>query len=706
MKYIFQFYALPLYCLLQGIHLFAQPQILWDKNIGWEGWEDLNALQVLPDGIIVGGSSSSVITFNRPAMNNDYSQNYMVAKLDFDGNILWKKMYGGPQLERLWKVIPTQDGGFLIGGTSYSDVGLEKTENSRGDGDAWIVKTDGQGNKLWDKTFGGDTLDEAFALRQLPGGDFLVGCTTFSGKSGDKSDPSRGDMDFWIIRIDQNGNKIWDKTIGGDYYDQINDIELAPDGDVYISGGTRSKPGTGELSSDEARGNVDFWLIKMDPQTRQIKWNRRFGGTGYEFPYALCVAGDGLVWMGGPTQSRPSPAGPSNNGKQAEYFGGVFDAWVVAVDASGKKVRDLAFGGSGHDEVYFIKEDNSESGRMILGGFSNSPVSGNKTEAPRGSYDYWLQGIEQTGEKKWELCIGGENQDVMYYFDQIANGAYILGGTSLSNKSVDKTENLHTNGMADFWIVRTKCAVSVDVDPKQISLPCASNDVSMTATPANCKQCQFDWSTGDTTATIALKPGFQDTVYLTLRDRYSCFANDTIPVSIGSPPTIQLLSKDTLLLFGETLQVGGSDPSLNYLWSTGETTAVISIKNKGVYSVTVTNDQGCTATNQIIVRQQDVPAWWTPNVFSPNDDGQNDYFNIWVNDRDVKRVHTFQIADRWGSILYKKDDYLPDNSAVGNGWDGRQNGQYAAPGPYLWIAEIEYNDGIREVLSGTLALIR
>jgi gliding motility-associated-like protein len=679
---------------------------MWDKTIGWEGWEDLNGLEILDDGILLAGSSSSVVTLGRTAIN-DYSQNYLVVKLDFSGNIVWKKMYGGPALERLWKIIPTRDGGFLMGGYSISETGYEKTQAGRGGGDAWLVKTDGDGNVEWDRTYGGDTLEEAFALRQLPNGDFLVGCTTYSGQSGDKTEASRGDMDFWIIRIDEKGNKIWDKTIGGDYYDQINDIELAPDGNVYISGGTRSKPNTGEVSGDTERGNVDFWLIKMNPDTRQILWNHRFGGTSYDFPYGLCVAGDGTVWMGGPSQSKEAPPTASNNGKSAPFMGGTFDGWVVQVSPNGSKIRDVAFGGSGHDEIYFVKEDIGESGRILLSGFSSSPVSGNKTEASRGSYDYWLQGITPGGEKKWEMVAGGSNQDVMYYSAQLPDGSYILAGTSLSPKSGEKSEDLFVSGMADFWVLRTACNLSVSADPKQISLPCAAVPVSMTAIPkGSCTGCSYEWSTGDTTATIGIQPGFNDTVFLTVRDRYSCFARDTIPVQIGPSPEVSLGVKDTLLLFGQTLSLGVPNPQLRYLWNTGDTAAVISIKSKGVYSVTATNQFGCTASAEVMVRQQEVPSWWAPNAFSPNDDGRHDYFNIWFNERDVKRVITFQIADRWGSILYKRDDFLPDNDLRTGGWDGTHRGRPADIGVYIWIAQIEYNDGKKEAASGTINLLK
>lgn len=691
---------------LTGTSLHGQPPILWDKTIGWEGWEDLNGMELVADGIVLAGSSSSVITLGRTAIN-DYSQNYLVVKLDFDGNILWQKMYGGPALERLWKIIPTRDGGFLLGGYSASEKGYEKTEPGRGGGDAWLVKIDGTGTLEWERTYGGDTLDEAFALRQLPNGDFLVGCTTYSGKSGDKTEPGRGDMDFWVLRIDEKGNKIWDKTIGGDYYDQLNDIELAADGSVYISGGTRSKPNTGELSSDTERGDVDFWLIKMNPDTRQILWNRRFGGTAYDFPYGLCVARDGTIWMGGPSQSKPAPPTASNNGKDAAFLGGTFDGWVVQVAPNGSKLRDMAYGGSGHDEIYFIQEDISESGRILLSGFSNSPVSGNKIQPSRGSYDYWLQGITLTGDKKWEMVAGGSSNDVMFYSAQMPDGSYLLAGTSLSPKSGEKSNDPFVLTMADFWILRTACNLSVSADPQRISLPCAAKPVTMTANlKGTCTGCRFDWSTGDTTAVIGIKPGFNDTVLLTVRDRYSCFANDTIPVKIGPSPEISLGVKDTLLLFGQTLSIGVSNAEFKYLWSTGDTTPVISIRSQGVYSVTTTNAFGCTASTQVTVRQQEVPAWWAPNVFSPNDDGLHDYFNVWFNDRDVKRVVTFQIADRWGSILYKKDDFLPDNDLRKGGWDGFSQGRPAEMGVYVWMARIEFNTGEKETVSGTVTLLR
>ena len=178
-------------CLFMG-RLTAQPVVEWDRTIGWEGWEDLNGLQILSDGIITAGSSSSVTSQGRVALN-DWSLNVLFVKTDFDGKEIWRKTYGGFDEERLWKVIPTSDGGFLGGGYSKSGIGLEKSQPNRGKEDVWIIKLDAQGNKLWDKTFGGDTTDILYAICELPDGGFMLGCDSYSGANGDKTEPARGD---------------------------------------------------------------------------------------------------------------------------------------------------------------------------------------------------------------------------------------------------------------------------------------------------------------------------------------------------------------------------------------------------------------------------------------------------------------------------------------------------------------------------------
>ena len=96
--------------------------------------------------------------------------------------------FGGPSDDLLTAIQQTNDGGYITGGFSNSDIGGDRTENSRGSYDYWVVKSDSAGNKIWDKRFGGDDYDELFSVLQTADGGYLLGGWSTSGANGDKSD--------------------------------------------------------------------------------------------------------------------------------------------------------------------------------------------------------------------------------------------------------------------------------------------------------------------------------------------------------------------------------------------------------------------------------------------------------------------------------------------------------------------------------------
>jgi gliding motility-associated-like protein len=472
---------------------------------------------------------------------------------------------------------------------------------------------------------------------------------------------------------------------------------------LYLSGGTRSAAGTGEVGTDPARGDVDFWVMKFNPQTRQILWSRRFGGIYYDFPYSLVVSTEGTVYVGGPSQSPAAPPLASNNGKNAAKLGGSFDGWIVALTPDGQKINDFGFGGSGQDEIYFMQEDRSRSGQLVVGGFSNSPVSGNKTAPLRGNFDYWVFGVEPNGTKMWEWTAGGTDADVLYYLDQLPSGALVLGGTSLSPKSFEKSENPAKTGLADFWLLGTYCDVVVKPGAKDPLIACTADTYGLEAKVQNCTGCEVEWSNGTSGARTELPAGTVDTLRVLARDVFLCFDEDTIAVDIGAPPSIDIGPPDTLLLAGDTLRLGSGDPALLYKWNTGDTTAQITVQRKGLYAVTATNARGCTASDQIIVTRTRSEGIWVPNAFSPNGDGVHDLLRAFT-DRSVRNILSFQIADRWGNLLFQRKNLTAMDET--DGWDGVFRGQPLAPGVYTWTAAIEYLEGPNGYFSGTITLIR
>ncbi len=685
-------------CLAEPFQAWSQPGIAWDKTLGGADYEELNALQITGDGIIVGGSSRSNATLGDPA---DFSWNFLVYKLDFNRNVVWQNMYGGDSDERLWMLILCSDGGMLCGGYSYSGVSGDKTEPSRGDMDVWIVRLDDAGNILWDKTLGGPGRDELFSALEMPGGGFLLGCHSYSGIGGDKTEASRGDQDFWLLRIDDSGNLLWDKTLGGDSQEQIHDLEWAPDGNVLISGGTLSTANSGETGPDSARGGKDFWIGEINPGNGQLIWSHRFGGTGEDFAYALCVSRSGKIYLGGRSGSLPAPPTMYNNGKDSPFYGGDSDYWLLELDGNGIKLREWSFGGAGLDDLYMVHEN--KRGDLILCGVTDSGISGNKTAASHGGYDFWALDLDPaSGFVRWQGSLGGSGNEAPTKVAQFADGALLFGGHSGSNISFEKTEDCL--GGNDFWIVATNCEPSVLIEEAAGYIPCSGQTLTLAAQAEACDSCLFLWNNEAVSPAIELPPGTSGTFSVMALDIQGCMVSDSIFASVGMAPIIDLGPSDTLVLAGTVLSIGGgTGPGWQYLWSDGSTGSTLLADAAGFYSVTVTDASGCTASDAISLRFIQKNAVWVPNVFSPNLDGVNDYFGIYT-DNSVREVITFQVYDRWGELCFRRDHFVPFEER--DGWDGVYRGKRMKPGVLVWLAEVEYLNGEKGRFKGNVTLLR
>lgn len=132
----------------------------------------------------------------------------------------------------------------------------EKSENSRGQHDYWIVKTDSHGRKEWDKTIGGNYGDNLQSLQQTADGGYILGGFSNSNVSGEKTENGRGWNDYWVVKISAEGKVQWDKTIGGDDNDYLQAIEQMKDGG-YIVGGYSISNISGE-KTEKSRGSFDY----------------------------------------------------------------------------------------------------------------------------------------------------------------------------------------------------------------------------------------------------------------------------------------------------------------------------------------------------------------------------------------------------------------------------------------------------------------
>ncbi|MFH0866218.1 MAG: T9SS type A sorting domain-containing protein [Bacteroidota bacterium] len=234
------------------VKIHALNYILWEKFIGESGWDRANSIQQTNDGgFIVAGSSGLT--------GNHGSLDYWIIKLDTVGEIQWQKCLGGSGGEVAYSIQQTSDQGYIVAGTTNSNDG-DVTGNHGGTNaaDYWVVKLDNVGNIQWQKCLGGSSNDYATSIQQTSYGNYIVAGYT-SSNDGDVYG-NNGGTDFWIVQIDCLGNIQWQKCIGGSSNDEAQSIHQTSDEGFVIAGFSSS-------NDSDVIGNHgvdDYWIVKLN----------------------------------------------------------------------------------------------------------------------------------------------------------------------------------------------------------------------------------------------------------------------------------------------------------------------------------------------------------------------------------------------------------------------------------------------------------
>jgi len=415
----------------------------WDATFGGSKNDYLYSLKQTADGgYILGGSYSSGVLGDNSLSTYDY----WIVKTDANGVKQWDARFGGSSYDALRSLQQTADGGYILGGYSSSGISGDKTQASQGGNDYWILKTDANGVKQWDARYGGSGGDNLYSLQQTADGGYILGGWSSSGISGDKTQESQGGSDYWIVKTDANGTKQWDARFGSSDYDNLNSLHQTDDGG-YILGGY-SESGISGDKTQASQGGTDYWIVKTDANGVK-QWDARYGGSGGDNLYSLQQTADGGYILGGASESGIS-------GDKTQTSQGGSDCWIVKIDANGAKQWDARFGGSDYDDLFSLQQ--TADGGYILGGTSNSGISGDKTQASQGGYDYWIVKTDPIAVKIWDARFGGSGYDYLRSLQQTADGGYILGGYSYSGISGDKTQA--NQGATDYWIVKVASSCS------------------------------------------------------------------------------------------------------------------------------------------------------------------------------------------------------------------------------------------------------
>ena len=431
-------FALIQFFVSSGSFVFGQaPTKLWDKTIGGNGYEDEVKVMTTSDGgYILGGSSASNAS-GQKSENSKGGTDYWIVKLSSSGVKQWDKTIGGNSADYLYDIWQTTDGGYVLAGYSASNASGDKSENVSGGGDAWIVKLSAAGSIQWENTLGGDNGDGAYNILQTTDGGYIFSGYSASGISGDKSEVTRGNADFWVVKLNSDGGKAWDHVYGGNDFESNGYISATADGG-YILGGT-SVSGVSGDKTQASFGMTDYWVVKLSSSGTK-EWDRTFGGDNSDTFGAIVQTSTGEYLVSGESSS-----GVSGN-KSADFvLSPANDFWIVKLDASGDKVWDKTYGGALFNR--FSSLALTFEGGFVFGGWSLS-------NAPAGpfDYDYTIIKASADGLNQWKKSFGGPDEDRLYSVHPTPDRGYIVAGNSYSGVGPDKSES--NAGDRDFWIIR------------------------------------------------------------------------------------------------------------------------------------------------------------------------------------------------------------------------------------------------------------
>ncbi len=370
-------------------------------------------------------------------IGNHGKGDYWVINIDSIGSIMWSKTYGGSDEELASQMIPVGDKKYILFGSTSSADG--DVIGLHGGYDYWVVKIDSIGEKIWQKCLGGSCTDLADKICMSSDSDYF--CIGYSCSTDGDVTGNNGIYDMWVVKLKRDGSIKWERSIGSSNIDWGQSVIATADGGALVGGLTGTVDGDVQCT---LHGSYDSWVLKLD-STGAIVWQHCYGGSNDENVNGITATEDGGFIFVGQTDSNDGDVSGNH---------GADDIWAVKIDSLGNLVWQHCFGGSQSESVSFIKP--SADGNFYIGGstFSNDGnVTGNHSLYPY-FQDMWLLKITPQGELLWQSCYGGEGDDFLNDLLELPSGRILLlGSTRTDNNTGNVNCYHHGPGTYDVWLI-------------------------------------------------------------------------------------------------------------------------------------------------------------------------------------------------------------------------------------------------------------
>jgi hypothetical protein len=404
------------------------------KNFGGSKNEIANAVIKLQDGgyAVFGETQSNDIDITD---KTNSSFDYWLLRFNASDDLMWSKTYGGSLDEKGADILATQDGGFVVTGYASSSDG--DVSQNFGNQDFWVTKLNSSGNITWEKSFGFNGSDRAYAIIQTQDSGYLISgvldvtASAGQGNTRQNSNQAHAGGDYWAVKLDASGNQEWTKYFGGNLSDDPFGVVETNSGNFILVGASDSA----DVDISNNKGSYDFWVVSIS-STGSLIWEKNFGGTQIDEAHGIVKTTDNNFIIVGNTRSDDTDI-------SANF--GDSDLWLVKIDESGNLIWEKSMGGASFDTASNISKSNN--GYLISGSSrsENGFISTNY-----GQNDALVVNIDENGEVLWLKTIGGSEFDFAYDVTQLNDGSIIAVGETTSN-NFDLTGN---NGFTDALIIK------------------------------------------------------------------------------------------------------------------------------------------------------------------------------------------------------------------------------------------------------------
>jgi gliding motility-associated-like protein len=716
----------------------ANGNILWAKSAGGVGANEDYAYSVKADisgNVFVTGSyESPTITFGSVTLTNAGASDIFLTKYDANGNVLWAKSTGGTDYDIGNSVSADGGGNVFITGYFYSStIAFGSTGlTSTGGADIFIAKYDANGNVVWAKGAGGIVDDKGYSVSTDANGNvYATGWFQFNITFGSTTLTTVGNADAYITKYDANGNVLWTKDIGGTSIDYGFSVSTEIGGGVFLTGSFLSPSITsGTTTLNQPPGPSDpMFIIKYDASGNELCASALASGGDDNNSVTTDPLGD--VYIGGDFAVTPFAVGPYNliltdeeDVFVAKYSCCAVPTAVVPTNNSFCAVANVPasnFTSNPPGATFSWSSSNTTIGITASGSgntpaftainSTTSPITATITVIPSANgctgspvtYSITVNPLPAVTVSPATICSGQSTTltatggDTYSWNTGATTNSITVNPSTTSTYSVIANNSFSCADTATSMVTVNAYPVAAINNGSPDTTICYGSTLTLTANGNG----TYSWNPNATTSSINVNP-LAYTTYSVVVDNNGCKDTANINVDVKPSPTVNA-GEDLTLSCGTSAQLNAAgNGTFSWLPTTGLSCSncpnpIVSPSETTQYCVTVTGANGCTNSDCVTIKM-DVELT-TPNAFSPDGDGHNDFFVLqgWKNN--CVEQFSMIIYDRWGEKIFETTD--PDK-----GWDGTSNGKKMDAAVFVYYISATLYNGEKINRKGNVSLIR